>query len=158
MTRALITTAIGLLLCAWVAFGRIAFGVQGELTVVYALAVIVPAALYLATGHAWRRAVRAGHRIRGATLAFLIASWACALLLGLMIPDLTPHGFATILSGTAEPALGIAIGISNPLAVIMIATAAFALALSVQDSRGGPRDHAEHYEEPAPHPLRGHTP
>ena len=56
--------------------------------------------------------------------------------MGLTLPDSSPRGLQTIISGSAQPALDIAIGIANPLGVIGIATAIIALVLSIRDSRG----------------------
>ena len=116
--------AIGVVLAAWVAFGRMLFGVAGSLTPVYALTLgVVIAALHVFVALASLRTAQRGFRHRPATIGTLCASWACAALLGLLIPDLTADGLQTILTRGAEPGLGIAIGFANPLGVITIALA-----------------------------------
>lgn len=127
----------GVLLAAWVVFGRHLFGVGGELTLVYALTLgIAIVVLHAFAGRAVVRTVRRGHHTRPATIGMLIASWGCGILLGLMIADVTPAGLQTILTGPNEPGLGIAIGVSNPLGIVMLVTSIVALALAVGDSKG----------------------
>ncbi|UUT35373.1 hypothetical protein [Microbacterium elymi] len=53
-----------------------------------------------------------------------------------MIPDVTPDGLQTILTGAAEPGRGIAIGFANPLGVIMLVLAVIALVLATGDAKG----------------------
>jgi hypothetical protein len=53
-----------------------------------------------------------------------------------MIPDVTAHGLQTILTGSAEPGLGIAIGFANPLGVLMLVFAVAALILARGDAVG----------------------
>lgn len=69
-------------------------------------------------------------------MAILIASWACGILLGLTIPDATEQGLQTILTGAEEPGLSIAIGIANPLGIIMLVTGIVALVLARGDAKG----------------------
>jgi hypothetical protein len=127
----------GVAVAGWISFGRHLFGIGGDLTGAYAatLGVIFAVVLGL-TGLAVQRTARRGFPTRLATHALLISSGVCGLLLGLTIPDVTPQGLQTIISGPSEPALGIAIGVANPLGVIGIATAIIALVLATRDSRG----------------------
>jgi hypothetical protein len=128
---------VGVLLALWIAFGRVPFGVAGSLTPVYALTLgIVLVVLHLFIARSVLRTSRAGHRHRRATFGTLYASWACGLLLGLLIPDATPEGLQTILTGGSEPGLGIAIGFANPLGVIMLVFAVAALLLARGDAIG----------------------
>ena len=130
----------GVLLAAWVAAGRWLFGVGGSLTVTYALTIgIVLALLHLFIGRGILRTARRGYRTRSVTIGTVIAAWGCGILLGLMIPDVTPVGLQTILTGASEPGLGIVIGLSNPLGIIMLAMSITALVLAAVDSKGGPR-------------------
>jgi hypothetical protein len=70
------------------------------------------------------------------TVAMLVVSWVCGILLGLMIPDVTALGLQTILTGPHEPGLGIAIGVANPLGIIMLLTGIIALVLARGDAKG----------------------
>lgn len=127
----------GAAVAGWISFGRHLFGIGGDLTVVYAATLgIVFAVLLMTAGLVVRRTERRGFETRPLTQVMLIASGACGFLLGLTIPDSTPSGLQTIISGPTEPALGIAIGIANPLGVVGVATAIIALVLAIRDSRG----------------------
>jgi hypothetical protein len=127
----------GIAVAGWVAFGRDLFGIGGDLTVVYAATLgVVFAVLFVSTGLAIRNTSLRGFSSRAMTQAMLIASGVCAFLLGLTLPDNTPIGLQTIISGPHEPALGIAIGIANPLGVIGVTTGIIALVLAIRDSRG----------------------
>ena len=133
----MVAIVAGIAVAGWISFGRHLFGIGGELTIAYAATLGVIFAVLLAlTGLAVRRTARRGFETRAMTQAFLMASGVCGFLLGLTIPDSTPRGLQTIISGPTEPALGIAIGIANPLGVIGIATAIIALVLAIRDSRG----------------------
>jgi hypothetical protein len=127
----------GVAVAAWISFGRHVFGIGGDLTIIYAATLgVIFAALLGFTGLAVRRTARRGFDTRATTYAFLIAAGVSGLLLGLTLPDSTPRGLQTIISGPTQPGLDIAIGIANPLGVIGIATAIIALVLSIRDARG----------------------
>lgn len=127
----------GIAVAGWISFGRHLFGLGGDLTAMYAATLgVLFAVLLVLAGLAVRRTARRGFQTRALTHTLLIASGICGFLLGLTIPDSTPTGLQTIISGPNEPALGIAIGIANPLGVIGIATAIIALVLATRDSRG----------------------
>lgn len=127
----------GIAVAGWISFGRHLFGIGGDLTVVYAATLGATfAVLLVLAGAAVRRTELRGYRTRPLTHAMLIASGVCAVLFGLTIPDITPAGLQTIISGPNEPALGIAIGVANPLGVVGIATAIIALVLAIRDARG----------------------
>ncbi|MGV8876642.1 MAG: hypothetical protein ACOH1K_03930 [Rhodoglobus sp.] len=127
----------GIALAGWISFGRHLFGIGGDLTIVYAASLgVIFAALLVLAGLAVRRSALRGFVTRAVTQVMLIAAGVCGFLLGLTIPDSTPLGLQTIISGPVEPALGIAIGIANPLGVIGIVSAIIALILAVGDSRG----------------------
>jgi hypothetical protein len=134
----------GLVLAGWVTLGRVLFGVAGELTQLYVFTlglVIVVLNAFVAEGLA--RTADNGYRTRPATIGMLLASWACGILLGLMIPDVTPLGLQTILTGPHEPGLGIAIGIANPLGIVMLVTVIVALGLARGDAKGKAHQRAE---------------
>lgn len=130
----------GVLLAAWIVGGRCLFGVAGSLTVTYALTIgVLLVVLHFFVGRAILRTARRGHRTRPATVGTVVAAWGCGILLGLMIPDVTPGGLQTILTGGSEPGLGIVIGLSNPLGIVMFVMSITALVLATVDSKGGPR-------------------
>lgn len=127
----------GLILAAWVVAGRALFGLAGELVPLYALTLgLTIVVLHAFIGDGLARTALHGHRTRPTTIGMLAASWGCGVLLGLMIPDATPLGLQTILSGPDEPGLGIAIGVANPLGIIMLVTAIVALFLARGDAQG----------------------
>ncbi|KGJ74884.1 hypothetical protein GY21_10165 [Cryobacterium roopkundense] len=132
-----VVVVAGIAVAAWISFGRHLFGLGGDLTIIYAATLgLIFAALLVSTGLAVRRTARLGFETRVMTYAFLIASGLIGILLGLTLPDSTPRGLQTIISGATQPGLDIAIGIANPLGVIGIATAIIALVFSIRDSRG----------------------
>lgn len=134
---ALLVALVGLAIAAWVSIGRLFFGVAGELTQVYTFTLgLVIVVLHLFVAEALARTAQHGHRTRPATVAMLVVSWVCGILLGLMIPDVTVLGLQTILTGPHEPALGIAIGVANPLGIIMLLTGIIALVLARGDAKG----------------------
>ncbi|GAB3123242.1 hypothetical protein [Glaciibacter psychrotolerans] len=127
---------VGVLLGAWITFGRFLFGVGGSLTAVYALIGLTVVVLYLFIGLALRRTARNDHPTRPTVFGTLGASVGCGILLGLMIPDATPDGLQTILTGGEEPGLGIVVGVANPLGIILIALAIVSLWIANLDARG----------------------
>lgn len=134
---ALAVIFVGFLLAAWVSVGRTLFGVAGELTQLYTFTLgLVIFLLHVFIAEALLRAAQHGYRTRRATVAMLIASWACGILLGLTIPDVTPVGLQTIITGAEEPGLSLAIGVANPLGIIMLVTAIVALFLVRGDAKG----------------------
>src|SRR5690554_5337467 len=134
---ALLVLFIGLLVAVWVSVGRALFGISGELTQVYVFTLgLLIFLLHAFIAEALLRAAQHGYRNRPATVAMLVASWACGVLLGLTIPDATPQGLQTILTGGEEPGLSIAIGIANPLGIIMLVTGIVALVLARGDAKG----------------------
>ncbi|WP_308490903.1 hypothetical protein [Microbacterium terrisoli] len=137
VVRGVIVVGVGVVLAAWIAFGRALFGIAGDLTAVYALTLApLLVVLHLFIGQGVVRTQRRGFRHRRATFGTLYASWGCAVMLGLLIPDMTPGGLQTIATGASEPGRGIAIGFANPLGVIMIVFAVAALVLARGDAHG----------------------
>jgi hypothetical protein len=134
---ALLVAFAGLLLAAWIGFGRVFFGVAGELTQLYTFTLsLVIVVMHAFIAEALARTAHHGYRTRPATIAMLVASWGCGILLGLMIPDVTALGLQTILTGPHEPGLGIAIGVANPLGIVMLVTISVALGLARGDAKG----------------------
>ncbi|HEY5221652.1 MAG TPA: hypothetical protein VIJ18_01165 [Microbacteriaceae bacterium] len=127
----------GLLVAAWIAVGRFPFGVEGSLTPLYLFIGLVIAALQVAAGRALIRGARAGYAARGWTIAILLSSWAFGILCGLTLPDATPSGLQTIVSGAHEPGLGIAIGVTNPAGMVCAILSVAAVILAYRDARGG---------------------
>ena len=138
----LVVIIAGVVLAAWVSLGRIPFGIAGELTPWFVVTLgLLIAVLHFFTGRAIVRTARLGRATRPVTILYVCFSWACGLLLGLMIPDVTADGWQTIISGPGEPMLSIAVGLANPLGIVCIATAVVALVLAGQDARGSIRRH-----------------
>ncbi|MHA6670301.1 hypothetical protein ACX3O0_15685 [Homoserinimonas sp. A447] len=134
---ALLVVFVGLVIAAWVSVGRLFFGIAGELTQLYTFTLgLIIVVLHAFITEALARTAQLGHRTRPATVAMLVASWACGILLGLMIPDVTALGLQTILTGPDEPGLSIAIGVANPLGIIMLLTGIIALVLARGDAKG----------------------
>jgi hypothetical protein len=137
MIPAVLILAAGMVIALWVALGRALFGVAGELTQLYTFTLgLLIFLLHAFIAEALLRAAQHGYRARTTTLAMLFVSWACGILLGLTIPDVTPQGLQTILTGASEPGLSIAIGVANPLGIIMLVTGIVALGLARGDARG----------------------
>ncbi|WP_435300154.1 hypothetical protein [Timonella sp. A28] len=76
------------------------------------------------------------------TYIVLWCSWACLAVLGLTIPDRVNGELHTVLTGAQEPALGLAIGISNPLAIIGVGLSVAAV-ISILAELRGPRVHED---------------
>lgn len=127
----------GLLVAAWIGVGRFPFGVAGSLTPLYVFIGLIVAGLQVATGRALIRGARAGYQAHGWTIAIVLSSWAFGILCGLTLPDATPAGMQTILTGAQEPGLGIAIGVTNPAGMICVILSVAAVILAYRDARGG---------------------
>jgi hypothetical protein len=129
----------GLILASWICFGRFLFGVGGSLTPIYVVTIgFLVGTLHFFAGRAIRRTARRGRRTRPATIAMICIAWFTGILLGLMIPDLTAAGLQSIVSGSTEPGLGIAIGLANPLGIVCLATSIVALVLANGDLKDRP--------------------
>jgi len=142
MARGTAVLLVGLALALWIVAGRFLFGIGGGLTFAYLLIGILIATLHALISRAVRRVGERGFSLRPATRGTLIASWGCGALLGLTIPDLTPDGLQTILTGSTQPWLEVAIGVANPAGILTIAFSIIALVLASQDARG-PRPHED---------------
>jgi hypothetical protein len=129
-------------LALWIVAGRFLFGIGGELTLAYLLLGILIVILHVYIGRALTRASARGFRIRPSTRGTLIASWGCGVLLGLTIPDLTPDGLQTFLTGSTQPWLEVAIGVANPAGILTIGFTIITLVLANQDAQG-PRPHED---------------
>ncbi|GAA3772166.1 hypothetical protein GCM10022240_25310 [Microbacterium kribbense] len=135
----------GVVVVAWVVFGRALFGVAGQLTVVYLVTLgVLLVVLNAFISDSVMRTARRGFQHRRATFAMLFVSWGCALVLGLLIPDITTDGLQTIATGASEPGRGIAVGFANPFGVVMVVCTIWALVLARGDSNGrADRPHVE---------------
>ncbi|MGF2949439.1 hypothetical protein [Microbacterium alcoholitolerans] len=127
---------VGVALALWIAFGRFLFGAGGELTVAYLLIGVLVLVLHIFISRALARTAKRGFTVRPSTRGTLIGAWGCGILLGLTIPDITADGMQTIVSGTQQPALDVAIGIANPAGIVMAALTIIALVLASQDANG----------------------
>ncbi|TQL47148.1 hypothetical protein FB562_0196 [Homoserinimonas aerilata] len=126
----------GIVMALWVSFGRALFGVAGELTPVFAITIgFAIGALHFFGGKAIMRTARLGRHTRVQTYVTLGLSWFCGILFGFMIPDVTPSGLQTILSGGEEPGLSIAVGLANPLGIVCITASVFTLVFAHNDTR-----------------------
>ncbi|WP_224760796.1 hypothetical protein [Salinibacterium sp. ZJ450] len=134
--RGVLVVVAGILLAAWVVAGRFLFGAGGDLTPLYLLLGILIVVLHAFIGLALLKTAQGGHRTRGSTVGTLVGAWVCGILLGLTIPDITPIGLQTVITGVTEPGRGIAIGLANPAGIIMIALMIASLVLANQDARG----------------------
>ncbi|MGO4691610.1 hypothetical protein [Glaciibacter sp. 2TAF33] len=128
----------GVVLAAWVVGGRHLFGIGGDLTPVFAFTLgLVLVVLHLFIGLALVRTAHRGRPTRPATIATLAVAWACGILLGFTIPDITATGLQTILSSlTSSESLDLVVGLSNPLGIIMLAMSVAALVLATGDASG----------------------
>jgi len=146
LARGILVLLAGIALAAWVGLGRALFGIAGDLAIVYTLTLgTLIVVLHLLIAWSVVRAARRGYRHRPATIGTLVTSWACGVLLGLLIPDITATGLQTILTRGEEPALGIAIGFANPLGVITLVFAVVAAVAARGDAAG--RAHLPSEEE-----------
>lgn len=134
--------AAGVVLALWIVAGRFLFGIGGELTLAYLLIGVVIVILHASISRAVARVSERGFELRPSTRGTIIAAWGCGALLGLTIPDLTPDGLQTILTGASQPWLEVAIGVANPAGILTIAFTIIALVLASQDARG-PRIHED---------------
>lgn len=143
-TRGVGVLLVGLVVALWIVFGRFLFGAGGDLTVVYLAIGVIVIVLHVFIARALARTAKRGFTVRSATRGTLIGAWGCGILLGLTLPDLTPDGLQTVISGTQQPALDVAIGVANPAGIIMIALTIIALVLASQDANG-PRPTEDDY-------------
>ncbi|KQV06548.1 hypothetical protein [Leifsonia sp. Root112D2] len=127
----------GMLLAIWIGFGHALFGISGDLSLLFVLMAAVVVTLQLFLGRAVILTARHGYRTRPRTMVIITLGWACGVLFGLTVPDVTSHGPQTILTGSHEPALGIAIGVTNPAGIICLGLTIAALVLAHGDARGG---------------------
>lgn len=133
---------VGVALALWIVAGRFLFGIGGQLAFAYLLIGIIIVILHVFIGRAMARARARGFSLRPATRGTLIAAWGLGVLLGLTIPDLTPDGLQTILTGARQPWLEAAIGVANPAGILTIAFTIITLVLANQDAQG-PRPHED---------------
>lgn len=143
-SRGIVVLVAGTVLALWIVLGRFLFGAGGELVTAYVMIGVVVIVLHIFIARAIARTADRGFTLRPSTRGTLIGAWACGILLGLTIPDITPDGLQTIISGTRQPALDVAVGVANPAGIIMIALTITALVLASQDANG-PRPTEDEY-------------
>lgn len=135
----------GLALALWIVFGRFLFGAGGELTFAFAPIGAVIIVLHWFLARTLARTASRGFSVRPSTWGTLITAWMFGILFGLTIPDSTPDGLQTIVSGTQQPALDVAIGITNPAWVMMFTFIIISMVLAYQDARGPHPEEDEDY-------------
>jgi len=141
---------LGVLAALWVVLGRGLFGPLGSLTVIYALILGLPIlVLHALIARALARTARAGFVTRRATWLTVATAWLCFTVLGLTIPDRIDGVLHTLVTGSQQPGLGLAIGIANPMGIIGIGLCVASLILAVSDSRGPRKSEDEILDEAA---------
>lgn len=127
---------VGLIVAAWVAVGRFLFGIGGSMTPWYLL---LGTAIFVGQCFAGRAIIltaRRGYHSRAWTMVIVAFSWGFGLLCGATLPDNTPLGMQTIVSGTQPTGLGIAIGVTNPCAIVCLSLTGATIFLGYYDARG----------------------
>lgn len=158
-----IVAIVGAVLALWMAAGRWAFGIGGELTWWYLPTIgLVFAALQLWLARRLRITRGRGRRTSRSTIVTLVLAWACAIGFGFTVPDAHGGELVSILSlaaGAGFPA-EMSFALCNPLGIVAFALAIASLVFAHADARD-PRpeeDEDEEYDKPgeggmAPHPL-----
>jgi len=133
-----IVMVLGVIVAAWMGFGRIFFGVGGEFVLAYTLtASVVIATLNLFTGRAIRRTREVGHRTHPQTVIALVVFWVAGLGFGFTVGDANEAGLDTVMSRLGGETLrGIAIGLSNLFGILALGSSIAALIFARLDVRG----------------------
>ncbi|QPZ37078.1 hypothetical protein [Paramicrobacterium chengjingii] len=138
---------IGIALAAWIGFGRVLFGWSGTIGMIMSLT-IAPLGLVLhgAAGLSMRTAVRRGHSIRRAIVAFVLAAGS-GVLFGATVPEITEAGARSFMAPTGEPwAVEMTVALCNPLGIVYLGMSTTTLVLSRTAVRGPRRDVEPHSE------------
>lgn len=148
----------GLVMAAWMGFGRIFFGVGGEFVLAYTLTVsIVIAALNIFTGVKIRSTKQRGHRTHPQTVVALVVAWVGGLGFGFTVADANDSGLNTVMSQLGgELVYGLAIGLSNLFGIMALGGSIAALIFARLDARGPkPEEVSDDVEfvQPLPPPL-----
>lgn len=128
---------IGIILALWMSVGRWLFGIGGELTWWYLPTIgLVFALLSLWTARRITITRGRGRALGRAPIVALALSWVCALGFGITVPDLVDGELVSMLSLWAGPdALGMSVGLCNPLGIIAFVCLIAALGFTVAAGR-----------------------
>lgn len=153
-----VVIAVGVLLAAWMSAGAWALGLGGELMKWYLPTIgLAVAVLAVLAGRNIARTRRNGFRTGRATIVSLALFWATGIGFGLTVPELRDGELTSVLSHLAGPeTLGMSIGICNPLGIVAIVLAGFAVGFSAHDARGPKPEEPEDVDDAprmVPHPL-----
>ena len=133
-----IVMVAGILLAAWMGFGRLAFGVGGEFVLAYTLTLsVVIATLNIFTGLKLRQAKRIGHRIHPQTIVALSLAWVGGIGFGFTVADANANGLNSVMGALGgEQVYGLAIGLSNLFGIMALGGSIAALVFARLDVRG----------------------
>lgn len=128
----------GVLMAAWMGFGRLFFGVGGEFVLAYTLtASVAIAAINIFTGRKLRTALSLGHRIHPQTVVALVIAWIGGLGFGFTVADANAEGLNSVMGVLGgESVYGLAIGLSNLFGIMALGGSIAALVFSRFDVRG----------------------
>jgi hypothetical protein len=134
----IIVMVAGVLIAAWMGFGRTLFGVGGEFVLAYTLtASVAIAVLNIFTGRAIRRAVTIGHRLHPQTVIAVVLTWIAGIGFGFTVADANESGLDTVMSHLGGETLrGMAIGLSNLFGILTLGGSIAALVFARLDVRG----------------------
>ncbi|WP_167143900.1 hypothetical protein [Canibacter zhoujuaniae] len=126
--------AMGLLLAAFIAFGRALFGLLGSNTVWYTLGIALPY-LLVSVWLSRRLAItaRAGRRTTRGVIVSAALSWLCAAIFAVTVPDVQADGSLAAITappGSSPFALEMAIALCNPFAILQFVFLGAAIAIS----------------------------
>lgn len=135
---AVIVMVAGVLMAAWIGFGRAAFGIGGEFVLVYTLlAGTVIAALNIAAGRYIAKTKRNGFSTQARTVVALIVAWFGAVMFGLTVADFKDGALHSVIGLLGDAGLlGISIGLSNLFGIMTLGGSIAAVVFSRLDSRG----------------------
>lgn len=136
--RSRIVGSVGVLLALWMSLGRWPFGLTGPVAYWFIPAIgLTYAALQIWLARRLRITRELGKRTRRSVYVTLVLSWACAILFGFTVPELTSDGLVSLLSLWSGSAFSaeMSIALCNPLGIIAFALAGFALGYAFADVR-----------------------
>lgn len=135
---AIVVIIAGVIMAAWMGFGRLFFGVGGEFVLAYTLtASVAIATINTFTGLKLRRALSIGHRIHPQTVVALIIAWVGGLGFGFTVADANAAGLNSVMGLLGgEPVYGLAIGLSNLFGILALGGSIAALVFARFDVRG----------------------
>lgn len=135
---AVVVMVAGVLMAAWMGFGRIFFGVGGEFVLAYTLtASVAIATINIFTGLKLRKALSIGHRIHPQTIVALVIAWVGGLGFGFTVADANAAGLNSVMALLGgETVYGLAIGLSNLFGILALGGSIAALVFSRFDVRG----------------------